>query len=591
MSVPEREEVDEEYRWNVDEVFRDEEEWEQEREEVEKLLEEVAELKGSVTDSPANLLEALQLYEKVMRKVETLTKYASMKRDEDTRAQEHQALYSRARALSSRASGATSFIEPEIQQAGEERVQELVRQDKRLEVYEHHLDDVLRMAEHTRSEEVEELLAGLGEVLGAPGSIYSTFTNADLKFPEVERPSGEKVEITQNNFTKLLKHSDREFRTEVYRKFYDSISGYSNTIGSTLENSVKADVKTARIRDYGTAREAALDTDKIPVEVYDRLVETIGDNLEPLHRHLELKRDRLELEQMGMQDVYMPLVQDEPEIGYEEAREFVLEALAPLGDEYVEAARKGLEEEGWVDVYENRGKRSGAYSGGSYDTRPFILMNYQDDVNSMYTLAHELGHSMHSHYTCKQQPYIYGDYPIFLAEIASTVNEALLTRHLLENADEKVRKAALNNSLENFRATLYRQTMFADFEHRIHQAAEQGEALTPDSLDDEYGQLKQKFYRPVEMDDRIRKEWMRIPHFYYNFYVFQYSTGMSAALALAEQIVEEGPGSYLEFLGSGSSRYPVETLEDAGVDMGSAEPFEAAVSVYNRRLDSMEELL
>ncbi|MFB6189978.1 MAG: oligoendopeptidase F [Candidatus Nanohaloarchaea archaeon] len=590
-SVPEREEIDDEHKWSVDEVYSHRDEWEAEKEEVEEMLDRLEGYEDSVTESPEDLLATLQLYEKVMRKVNRLYRYASMKKDEDTRVQENQALHSRARSLSSKASGVASFIEPEIQQAGRERIEELVEQEPGLEKYRHHLDDVLRLADHTRSGEVEELLADLGEVIGSPGDIYSSFTNADLEFPEVEKPSGEKIEITQSNFTKLLKHGDREFREEVYEKLYDTLSGYRNTLGTTLESSVKADVKLARARDYETAREAALDQDNVPVEVYDRLVETVTGNLKPLHRHLELKQRHLGLEQIEMHDVYMPLVEDEPEMSYEDAKEHVLEALEPMGEEYVEIARNGLEEEGWVDVYENRGKRSGAYSGGAYDTKPFILMNYQEDISSMYTLAHELGHSMHSYFTRREQPYIYSAYPIFLAEVASTVNEALLTRHLLENAGGEIQKAALSHSLENFRGTLFRQTMFAEFEHRIHGAVEEGEALTPGRLDEAYTGLKKEFYRPVELDDRIEKEWMRIPHFYYNFYVFQYSTGMSAALALSEQIIEEGPESYQEFLERGSREYPLETLREAGVDMSSSKPFKTAIEAYSERLDRMEELL
>lgn len=588
--MPEREDIDNDYKWNVDQVYSSEEEWKAEREEVEQLIDEISGFTGSVTDSPEDLLQALELYEKLMRKVGKLSRYASMKKDEDTREQEYQSLYSRAKSLSSKASSATSFIEPEIQEAGSERIEELVEEESDLERYRHYFDDVLRKREHTRSREVEEVVSSLSEVLGS-GGVYQTFTNADLKFPTVEKPDGTEIEITQSNFTKLLKHDKRSFRRNVYEKFYDRIAEYRNTIGSTLEDSVKTDVRLANIRNYDTARKASLDSSNIPVKVYDNLVDTVRDNLDALHRHAEMKQEHLGVDKLSMWDVYMPLTEDDPEIDYEDAKEHVLNAVKPMGDEYVQAMRRGLET-GWVDVYENRGKRSGAYSGGSYDTEPFILMNYQDDINSMYTLAHELGHSMHSYFTCEEQPYIYSDYPIFLAEVASTVNESLLTRYLLENVDDKrIKRAALSHSLENFRNTLYRQTMFADFEHHIHRQVENCEALTPDSLDEAYRGLKSDFYRPADIDDRIAREWMRIPHFYWSYYVFQYSTGMSAAMTLSEKIVEESPEDYLGFLKSGSSRYPLETLKDAGVDMSSPSPVEEAISIYRKRMDEMEKLL
>ncbi len=590
-SVPEREEIEDRYKWSVDEVYSSREEWEEEKEEVEGLLEEIQGFKGEVMDSGGNLFEVLRLYEEVMRKVSKLSRYASMKKDEDTRVQEYQALYSRTKSLSSKAGSATSFIEPEILEAGRTRINELASKNKDLEKYDHYLDEVLRLEEHTRSKEVEEVLSDLGEVLGSAGDIYHVFSNADLEFPVVEKPDGEEVEITQNNLTRLLKHRDRDFRREVYHKLYDRVSEYRNTLGSTLENAVKSNVKVARIRNYQTAREASLKSDNIPVEVYDNLVGTVRNNLDALHQHLELKQRHLDVDKIRMWDVYMPLTEDDPEIPYEEAKEYVIKAVKPLGEEYVSAMRNGLES-GWVDVYENRGKRSGAYSGGAYDTKPYILMNYQDNISSMYTLAHELGHSMHSYFTNKNQPYIYSGYPIFLAEVASTVNESLLTQYLLENVDNRrIKRAALSHSLENFRSTLYRQTMFADFEHRIHRKVEQGEALTSDGLDETYMELKSEFYEPAEIDDRIAREWMRIPHFYYNYYVFQYSTGVSAATTLSQQIIENSSCDYLEFLKSGSSKYPLDTLQDAGVDMSSPEPIEQAISVYADHLERMEKLL
>ncbi len=396
------------------------------------------------------------------------------------------------------------------------------------------------MKDHTRSAEVENLLAELGEVTGAPGEVYNMLANADMAFPTVEDPDGDQQPITLNNFTTLQKHPDREFRQRVYRAFYDEWETVRNAVGTAYKNAVKTDVKMANARDYDTAREAALDGPNVPVEVYDTLVDTVHDNLDTLHRHADLKRQSIGADELRMWDLYVPLVQEEsPEIEYEQACEYVTEAVAPLGDDYQSRLADGLDSR-WVDVYETEHKQSGAYSGGTYDSQPFILMNYQDDVESMYTLAHELGHSMHSEYTSEEQPYVYSGYEIFVAEVASTVNETLLTHHLLDTVeDERLRRHILNEYLERFRSTLYRQTMFAEFEHRTHEMSEAGEPLTPDRLDDLYRDLKGDYYEPAVLDDRIAREWMRIPHFYRAFYVYQYATGISAAVALVDGILDE----------------------------------------------------
>lgn len=598
-SVPERDEIDEEHKWNIESLYQDKDEWEKDRKEVERLLEEIVDFEGEVVQSPEKLFETLELYEDIRRKLSSLSRYASMKSDEDTREQEYQKLSSRADALSAKVSSETSFIEPEIQEMPNEEFEQMVEEKPQLEKYEHYIGDILRMKPHTRSKEVEEVLSDLGEVLGAPGEIFQMLSDADMEFPTVEKPSGEKVEISNSNFTKLLQNQDREFRQEVHEKFYDEIGEVRNTIGSTLANATKTHVKTAKIRNYDTSREAALSPSNIPVEVYDNLVEVIHNNLDLLHRHAELKKKSLGVDELKTWDLYMPLADSEsPEISFEDAKSHVIEAVSILGEGYREKVKDALDSEGWVDVYENKGKRSGAYSGGSYDSKPFILMNYQEDINSMYTLAHELGHSMHSHYSTNDQPYFDSQYKIFVAEVASTVNEALLTQHLLETVeDEDFRRHILGHYLERFRSTIYRQTMFAEFEQRIHEEIENDGALTPDHLDEEYRDLKSDFYEPAVIDDRIAREWMRIPHFYYDFYVFQYSTGMSAATALSAHILGDGKDSdaarerYIEFLKKGGSEYPIELLQDAGVDMSSPEPIKEALEVYEEYLEKMEKLV
>jgi oligoendopeptidase F len=594
-SVPERSDIDPAYKWDLASVYASDEEWERAFEEVQDRIDELGDYEGRVTEDPETLLELLELREAVMRQVAQVVSYANLRSSEDTRDQEYQALAAKAESLSADAKSAVSFLEPELQRLDEADVDGFVEEVPALSEYEHYFDDVLRTKAHTRSAEVEELLADLSEVTGASSDIYNMLSNADMEFPTVEDPEGEGVEITQGNFTKLQKNPDREFRRDVYEAFYDRWADVRNAVGTSLKNSIKSDVKLARARRYDTAREAALDGPNVPVEVYDTLLETVHDNLDHLHRHAGLKREALGVDELRMWDLYMSVTGEEgPEIDWETATEYVVESVAPLGEAYQSRLAEGLDSR-WVDVYENRGKRSGAFSAGTYDTQPFILMNYQDDIASMFTLAHELGHSLHSELAKEAQPWQYSSYDIFTAEVASTVNETLLTHHLLENAeDDELRRHVLDEYLERFRSTLYRQTMFADFELQIHRVAEEGGALTPDRFDELYGDLKAEFYDPAETDERIRREWMRIPHFYYNYYVYQYATGISAAVAIVERIREEGESAaadYREALSLGGRGYPLEVLETAGVDMTSPDPIESAVSVYGEYIDEMADLM
>ncbi|ELY41195.1 oligoendopeptidase F [Natronorubrum tibetense] len=600
-SVPERSEVDEDYTWNLESIYASDDDWESAYEAVAERVDELAAYEGQVTDDADTLLETLELRDEVMREVSMVASYARMRRDEDTTNQEYQALTARAQSLASDAHSAASFIDPELQELTREEFDAMVDAESDLETYDHYVDDVLRMKPHTRSAEVEELLAELGEVTGATGEVYNMLANADMSFPTVEDADGEAVEVTQSNFVNLLKRPDREFRRTVHEEYYDEWETLRNTVASAYKNSVKADVKTAQARNYDTAREAALDGPNVPVDVYDTLVDSVHENIDKLHHHAELKRQALEVDDLQMWDVYMPLTGDEgPDVEYDQAAEWVVESLAPLGEDYQSRVAEGLDSR-WVDVYENEGKQSGAYSGGTYDTQPFILMNYQDDISSMYTLAHELGHSMHSELTKDEQPFVYSNYEIFVAEVASTVNEALLTNHLLETVDDpEFRKHVLNEFLERVRSTLYRQTLFAEFEHEAHRLEEESEPLTADRLDELYRGLKEEYYEPAVVDDRIAREWMRIPHFYRAFYVYQYATGISAALAIVDDVLPNGAGGdpnrdaaedYLEFLRRGSREYPLELLRIAGVDMSTSEPIDRALESYGQRLEEMDALL
>ncbi|MUV90118.1 oligoendopeptidase F [Halapricum sp. CBA1109] len=595
-SVPEREDVDTEYTWDLESLYASDDDWEAAFERAQELTADLGAYEGQATDDAETLLETLETYEELMRTVSNVGSYARMRRDEDTREDTYQALLARAQSLSSEASSAASFLEPELQALDRADIDSMADAEPELAVYDHYFDDVLRMADHTRSAEVEEVLAELGEVTGAPGEVYNMLANADMEFPTVEDPDGDAVEITLNNFTTLQQRQDRQFRQDVYEAFYDEWETVRNAVGTAYKNAVKTDEKTALIRDYDSAREMAMDGPNVPVEVYDTLLETVRNNLDNLHRHAELKHEVVGGDELRMWDLYVPLTETEsPDIEYEQACEYIVDAVAPLGEDYQSRVAEGLESR-WVDVYETRGKQSGAYSGGTYDSQPYILMNYQDDVESMYTLAHELGHSLHSEYTSEEQPYVYSDYEIFVAEVASTVNETLLTHHLLDTVeDDRLRRHILNQYLERFRSTLYRQTMFAEFEHRAHEQSAAGEPLTPDRLDDLYADLKGDYYEPAVLDDRIAREWMRIPHFYRSFYVYQYATGISAAVALVEGIMDDDdPGAadrYVDFLSRGSAAYPLELLDDAGVDMTDAATVESALDVYADYLDEMESLV
>ncbi|WP_181691509.1 oligoendopeptidase F [Natronomonas sp. LN261] len=584
-SVPERSEIAEEYTWDLTDLFADDEEWEAAYGALEDRVEELSAYEGRVTESAATLAEVLTLRESIMREVSNVAAYARMRRDEDTTNQRYQALTARSQSLAADASSAASFIEPELQATDEETLSAFVEENPELGAYEHYIDDTLRMKPHTRSAEIEALLADLSEVTGAAGDVYNMLTNADMTFPTVDAPDGDERAITLSNFTKLQKHPDRAFRKRTYEAFYDEWADYRNSVGTAYKNSVKSDGKLAAARNYDSAREAALDGPNVPVEVYEMLVETVQDNLDVLHRHAELKREALGVDELRMWDLYAPIADGEsPDLGYDRATEHVIEAVEPLGDAYRDRMAEGLDSR-WVDVYETANKQSGAYSGGTYDSQPYVLLNYQDDIASMYTLAHELGHSMHSELTSEEQPYVYSGYEIFVAEVASTVNEALLTRHLLDTVeDERFRRHVLDEYLERFRSTLFRQTMFADFEHRVHELDARGEALTPDRLDEVYSGLKDDYYEPAVVDDRIAREWMRIPHFYRAYYVYQYATGISAANAIVDRITTDGEpaaADYREFLRSGSRGYPLELLETAGIDMSSPAPVEAAIDTYD----------
>lgn len=594
--LPKRSELPDQYKWDLTHIFADDEAWEAAFQEVKESLPRLSDFQGKLGESGKTLLEALQLKDQISELLGKVFNYAHLKHDEDTGNSKYQAIYDRAVSLFIQAGSAFSFIVPEILSLPEERLEQFLKEEEGLSLYKVYLQEISRQRPHTLSAAEEQILAQAGELANAPNTIFGMLNNADIKFPNIVDEHGEEVELTKGRFVHFLESQDRRVRQDAFHALYDTYKKHKNTLAASLASEVKKNIFYAKVRKYDTALQASLDQDNIPVEVYNNLIETVNKNLAQLHRYVELRKRMLGLEELHMYDLYVPMVSDvKMVIPYEKAVETVIEGLAPLGSDYLAKMKKGIES-GWIDVYENEGKRSGAYSSGTYGTPPYILLNYQDNVDNMFTLAHELGHSMHSYYSRENQPYIYSDYTIFVAEVASTLNEALLNHYLInKTSDRKEKMYLINHHLEGFRTTVFRQTMFAEFEKWIHEQVESGHALNQENLSEAYYELNKKYFGDgMVVDDDIRYEWSRIPHFYYNFYVYKYATGFSAATSLAQQILDEGEPAlnrYIRFLKSGSSDYSLNLLKKAGVDMTSPEPIQRALDLFKSLLDQMEELL
>lgn len=596
QTLQKRQDIPKEYTWDLESIFSRNEDWERDYQALQSRLPELEALKGTLSQSGQALLTTLQKRDELFEALEQLYVYTSMRRDEDTTNGTYQAMADRAMQLYVRASTAASFIEPEILTVPQQTLQHFIQETPGLALYKQQLDDLNRQRGHIRSAEVEAVLAATGEVTDAPDSIFSMIDNADLRLPIIKNEAGEDVELTKGNYLNFIRSTDRCVRKDAFEALHETFLKQRNTLGATLSSQIKTDLFYTRQRNYNSCRERALARNNIPVSVYDNLIETVHEHIPLLNRYMQLRKRMLKLDEMHMYDLYVPIVEETTdEMTYEQARDTVIAALAPLGENYINTLKQAFAQR-WIDVYETPGKRGGAYSGGAYKTRPFILLNFQNKRDSMYTLAHELGHSMHSFFTRTNQPYQYGDYTIFVAEVASTLNEGLLTEYLLKNTSDKAtRIAILNHSLEDIRGTLFRQTMFAEYEQQIHSQSEQGESLTADALTEMYKALNQRYYgAETVIDDLTGIEWARIPHFYYNFYVYQYATGISAASALVQKILHEGQPAverYLKFLSSGSSDYSIELLKKAGVDMTSPEPVRQAFQLFESHLTQMEQLL
>lgn len=593
--LPKRSELDLAYTWDLEQIFTSDEEWEKAFKEVKETLHQAKKFQGKLSESADILLEVLQIQDQLGQKIGKVYVYSHLKKDEDNTNSKYVAYNDRSSSLYTEVGSTLSFIVPEILSLEESTLQHFLEENKDLQLYSHAIAEITRQRDHVLSADEEAIIAQAGELAGAPGDIFTMINNADMKFPNVKDENGEEKELTHGRYIQFLESKDRRVRKDAFEAMYSSFKKQRNTLAATLNASVKKDIFYGKVRNYSSAIETAVDKDNVPVDVYNNLIDTVHEHLPLFHRYISLRKKVMGLEELHMYDVYVPLVQDtDMKFAYEEGQKLVLDSLKPLGEDYLSIVEQGFKNR-WIDVYENEGKRSGAYSSGTYGTPPYVLLNYQDTLDNVYTLTHEIGHSLHSYYSRKEQPYVYSGYSIFVAEVASTLNEALLTHHLLQaTTDPKKKMYILNHYLDGFKGTLFRQTMFAEFEKLIHGKVEEGEALTSDLLSEMYYDLNLKYFGPdMVVDQDIEFEWARIPHFYMNFYVYKYATGFSAAAALSKQIIEEGAPAierFLAFLKSGSSDYPIEVLKKAGVDMTSPDPIRQALKVFEDTLTQLEEL-
>jgi len=591
-----RSEIEPRYKWCLEDIYASGEDWEKDFQEVTSRITELESYRGKIGESAENLLNLSRLQDSLGVIIGKLFVYSHMKRDEDTGEDTYQALADRAVSLSTRYSAAASFIVPEILQIPEDRLLGWISENEGLKLYRHRFEDIIRTREHTLDPEQEKLLAMASDVTRMPRTIFSMLDNADISYPSIRDENGEEVELTKARYSKFMESGNRDLRHRAFEAFYATYNRYENTLAALLSAIVKRDIFYSQARNYGSSLQAALDGDKIPVEVYENVISAVSDNLEPLHRYVALRKKMMKLDEVHPYDLYTPLFPEmAEEYEYDRAVELVSEALEPMGEEYLSEMNKGFAG-GWIDVYETRGKRSGGYSWGSYGTHPYILLNYNGTLQEVFTVAHEMGHALHSHFTWENQPSVYGNYTIFVAEVASTTNENLLIDHMLKVTEDKKRLLSLlDHQVRQIQGTVYIQALFAEFEREIHALAESGNPLTAASLRKLCRELYQKYFGPDLVVDQVYEiNWGRIPHFYNNFYVYQYATGFSAAALLSEKILDRAPGArekYIEFLKSGSSDYSINLLKKTGVDMTSPEPMLAVARTLNRLLDRIEELL
>lgn len=590
-----RSEVDRRYTWATEDLYINDEEWNTDYLKCEKMLLNLESYKGKISMSSAMLLEYFQKCDEVTNKLNRIYNYAQRKFDEDTRNTVYQDLSVKAMKLNVNYKSSTSFEVPELLAISDEKLNEFYNENQLLLIYEIYINEIRRKKEHVLSEVEEKLLAQAQELASSPSNIMGMFRNADIKYPSIIDEKGNEVRLTASNYISYLQSGDRRVRKDVFEALYNTLLKYKNTISSSYFAHVKQLMFFSNARKYNSTLERALDDTNVPVKVYKNLIKTVNNNLHYMHNYVRLRKKLLNLEELHMYDLYTPIIKSiDTKISFEEAKKNIYNAVAPLGKEYQAILKEGFDNR-WIDVYENDGKRSGAYSSGA-KPHPYVLLNYKEGYDGEFTLAHEMGHAIHSYLSNKVQPTRYSNYKIFVAEVASTCNEALLMEYLLSNTKDRLKRASLiNHFLEKFRGTIYRQTMFAEFEMLAHEMAEKGESLTSDKLNEMYYDLNVKYFGDdIVVDKEISVEWTRVHHFFYNFYVYQYATGYSAAIALSRKILNEGESAvrkYLKFLGGGCSLSPIELLEVAGVDMSTSEPINDALKLFGDLIDELEELL
>lgn len=594
--LPTRDALSEEVTWDLTKIFADDAAFDSAFTSLTEELKRSEKYQGTLADGAAAFLAALEYVLEVSRNLETLYVYSHLKNDQDTANTTYQAIYARASSLLAQASEAISWFEPEVLKLSDEKIWHYFEEEPKLSDYRHYVKQIVDNRPHVLPAEQESLLAGASEVFGASSNTFAILNNADLVFPTITDEKGEKIQLSHGVYGQLMENTDREVRAAAFKGLYSVYEQFRNTFASTLSAHVKGHNFKAKVRNYDSARAASLAANHIPESVYDTLVNVVNKHLPLLHRYVALRKRLLKVDELHMYDMYTPVLGEAPiSYNFDDAKKKALEALQPMGEEYLKVVEEAFGSR-WIDVVENKGKRSGAYSSGAYDTAPYILLNWHDTLDQLFTLVHEMGHSVHSYFTRNNQPYVYGDYSIFLAEIASTTNENILTEYLLKTeTDPRVKAYVLNHYLDGFKGTIFRQTQFAEFEHFIHTEDAKGVPLTSEYLSDYYGELNAKYYGPsVEKDPEIKLEWSRIPHFYYNYYVYQYSTGFSAASALAKKILDQEPHAlenYLTYLKSGNSDYPIEVMKKAGVDMTQAAYIEDAMKVFEQRLNELEKVV
>ncbi|MBP5600550.1 MAG: oligoendopeptidase F [Lachnospiraceae bacterium] len=591
-----RSEAKEEYTWDLTPMYATEKEWEKDVEDIKELTKVVSSYEGKVTKSAKNLLSVLDHLSALLQKLDKAYQYSSRLFDEDQGNSKHQSMNQKMMSLWVDVSGKTAFIDPEILATDDNTISSYMKEEEGLKLYDKYIKEIRRLKDHTLSAEIEKVAAMTGEMAQAPEEIYDAFTNVDISYPSIKDENGEEVRITDGRFVHLLESSDRRVRKDTFEAYYATYKKYLNTLAATYASEVKVRIFNSKLRGYSSNLEAAVDKNNVSPTVYKNLVESVNRNISKLHRYVSLRKKCLGVSELHMYDIYTPMIKDAAkEVPFEEAQEIIKKALAVLGDDYVALLDEAFKNR-WCDVYENKGKRGGAYSSCAYGTHPYMLLNYNNSLDAMFTTAHEMGHSMHSWFSNQAQPFIYSDYKIFVAEVASTCNEILLLEYLLKNCTDKKEKAyLLNHYLDSFKGTVFRQTQFAEFEMLTNEMQEKGESLNAENLCALYKEINERYYgKDMISDEEISYEWARIPHFYYNFYVYQYATSFCAAVAIAERILKEGEPAvkeYKKFLSSGCTDAPVELLKIAGVDLTTGAPIDAALSKMGEIIDELEALV